>query len=137
MAEPADIRDATAAYVAGIIAQAPPMNQEQRDRLQVLLAHIHSARQRLRTDKMGSRLAATSPTCSNHGVDMRPSWWSYPTQCGNNHDWKPGSVIVTWYPCADCPAAVANQMGHLRVACRTPGCASVWYRPAHAPDQVR
>ena len=82
---------------------------------------------------MSRKLADDSPTCSNRVVDMRPSWWSYPAQCSNCHDWKPGTVIVTWYPCAGCPEAVANQLGHLRVSCRVPGCASVWYRPAHTP----
>ncbi len=54
MAEPAERRDPTAVYVAGILAKAPPMSRQQRDRLQVLLGHIHSARQQLRTGNTGS-----------------------------------------------------------------------------------
>jgi hypothetical protein len=132
MAEPAETRDATAVYVAGILAKSPPMSRQQRDRLQVLLAHIHSARQQLRSASIDRKVPASSPAASHRVTDMRPPWWIYPAQCANSHDWKPGSVIVTWYPCADCPAAVANQMGHLRVSCRASGCASVWHGPAHA-----
>jgi hypothetical protein len=133
MAEPAETRDATTVYVAGILAKSPPMSRQQRDRLQVLLAHIHNARQQLRSGNTDRRLAESSPASSHRAPDSRPSWWSYPAQCGNYHDWKPGSVIVTWYPCAECPAAVTNRMGHLQVSCRTPGCACVWLSPAHVP----
>jgi hypothetical protein len=132
MAEPAESRDATAAYIAGIVAQGPPMSQEQRDRLRTLLARIHSARQQLRTGNTGSRLTAVAPACPVSALDLRPSWWGYPTRCANSHEWRPGSVVVAWYPCTDCPAAIANRMGHLRVSCRTPDCTSVWFRPAHA-----
>jgi hypothetical protein len=136
MAEPAPARDASASYIADILAKAPPMNRQQRDRLQVLLAQIHSARQQLRTASTasgGRRPAEQSLASSQRAVDAQPLWWSYPAQCSNHHDWKPGSVMVTWQACGDCPAAAANQLGHLRVSCRTPGCSSVWYSPSHLP----
>lgn len=139
MAEPAPARDPSASYIADILAKAPPMSRQQRDRLQVLLAQIHNARQQLRTASTastastGRRLAEQSLASSQPAVGAQPLWWSYPAQCSNHHDWKPGSVMVTWEPCGDCPAAAANQLGHLRVSCRTPGCPSVWYSPSHLP----
>ena len=158
-----ETRDVSTAYVADILAKAPPMSWQQRDRLQVLLAHIHNARQQLRTGNTsstgsarslgstgsasstgslgsasslapGPTLAENPSACSHRVADARPSWWNYPAHCSNYHDWKPGGVVVTWHACVDCPAAVANGLGHLRVSCRTPGCTSSWYRPAHAPD---
>jgi hypothetical protein len=144
-----ETRHVSTAYVADILAKAPPMSWQQRDRLQVLLALIHNARQQLRTGNTsstgsasslgslgstGPTLAENPPACSHRVADTRPSWWSYPAHCSNYHDWKPGGVVVTWHPCVDYPAAVANGLGHLQVSCRTPGCTSSWYRPAHSPD---
>jgi hypothetical protein len=157
MAEPAPTRDPSSSYIADILAKAPPMSRQQRDRLQVLLAQIHNARQQLRTastasiaatasitstestrstariGSAGRGLAEESPASAHPIADVRPLWWSYPAQCSNHHEWKPGSVIVSWQACADCPAAVANQLGHLRAICRSPGCNSVWFSPDHLP----
>ena len=142
-ADPAETRDVTTGYVADVLAKAPPMSWQQQDRLQILLALIHNARQQLRTgntssiDGTGStgsegRLLAEDPPAYTQVLDGRPAWWSYPAHCSNYHDWKPGTVVVTWHACADCPAAVANGLGHLRVSCQAPGCISVWDRPGHS-----
>ena len=66
----------------------------------------------------------------------RPAWWQYPTECHHGHEWGPGLVTVGWTPC-DCPEAKAEKLGHLYVRCRAvEGCSSIWYRPAHSPQQA-
>lgn len=67
----------------------------------------------------------------------RPAWWFYPERCANGHEWGPGLVLVSWQRCHCAPARAAHPeraaWGHLTVACRVPGCGSVWYRPRHEP----
>ena len=62
-------------------------------------------------------------------------WWAYPEHCANGHPWGPGKVAVSSSPC-QCPPARAAQprgSGHRKIACRTPGCRSVYYQPRHEP----
>jgi len=80
-----------------------------------------------------------SDTCSNRAVGVRrPAWWFYPERCANGHEWGPGLVLVSWERCHCAPARAAHRTraawGHLVVACRVPGCGSVWYRPRHEPS---
>jgi hypothetical protein len=73
-------------------------------------------------------------TCSNRLMDVRrPDWWTYPDQCQHGHQWGPGRVIVSWMPCQCAPAraARARGSGHRTIACREPGCTSVYYEPRH------
>jgi hypothetical protein len=69
----------------------------------------------------------------------RPAWWYYPEQCANGHEWASGRVLVSWERCHCAPARAAHPdraaSGHLTVACRAPGCRSVWYRPRHEPGK--
>jgi hypothetical protein len=48
----------------------------------------------------------------------RPSWWTYPTQCENAHEWGLGRVTIGWtsYMCAERKPSA----GHIRVYCREP-----------------
>ena len=68
---------------------------------------------------------------------QRPDW-PYPERCGNGHEWgQPGRALVTWKRCL-CPGAQTLHpdraiWGHFTVACREPGCRSVWYDPPHEP----
>ena len=68
----------------------------------------------------------------------RPDRWPYPKLCGNGHEWgRPGRALVTWQRCL-CPGAQTlypDQViwGHFVVACREPGCESVFYDPPHEP----
>jgi len=68
---------------------------------------------------------------------QRPDW-PYPERCGNGHEWgRPGGALVTWKRCL-CPGAQTLHpheaiWGHFVVACREPGCRSVWYDPPHEP----
>ena len=59
---------------------------------------------------------------------QRPSWWCYPLECANGHEWGPGRIILSWMPC-DCPPARAAREhgpGHMVVYCdAAPGCRSV------------
>jgi len=65
----------------------------------------------------------------------RPRWWIYPIECANGHDWGPGRVLVSWLPCQCGPARAAQPQGsgHRVIACRVPGCGSVFYEPPHDP----
>jgi hypothetical protein len=103
---------------------------------------------RLRTCKhltdplhMRRKFGRTRPSSSSTGVLIvevevrRPAWWPYPEQCGDGHEWGPGLVLVSW---AQCHCAGARRLhsdqaiwGHFTVACREPGCRSVWYDPPH------
>ncbi len=67
-----------------------------------------------------------------------PDWWTYPTRCGNGHDWGPGRVIVSWMPCLCDPAREAQQKGsgHRVIVCRTPGCGFEVYEPWHDPGSA-
>jgi len=57
----------------------------------------------------------------------RPGWWAYPLACRNGHEWRPGTITVSWLPCT-----CRGGLGHLRVSCRTDGCTSpAWYKPRH------
>jgi hypothetical protein len=66
--------------------------------------------------------------------------WPYPERCGNGHEWgRPGGALVTWKRCL-CPGAQTLHpheaiWGHFVVACREPGCRSVWYDPPHEPGK--
>jgi len=66
---------------------------------------------------------------------LRPAWWDYPLECENGHEWGPGRVIVSFARCDCAPVRAAyperGSRGHLSVACREPGCRSVWYSPRH------
>ena len=67
----------------------------------------------------------------------RPDWWFYPEQCERGHEWGPGRVLVSFTRC-HCPPVrgvygETGGLGHLKVACREPGCRSVWYDPPHEP----
>jgi len=68
---------------------------------------------------------------------QRPAWWYYPEQCENGHEWAPGQVSVSFTRCYCPPVRAAygetGDMGHLTVACRVPGCRSVWHSPPHEP----
>jgi hypothetical protein len=55
-----------------------------------------------------------------------------PVACRLHHPWRPGTVTVSWEPC-ECAAAQAARGGHIRVACRAPGCSEVWWSPRHQP----
>jgi hypothetical protein len=79
-----------------------------------------------------------SRACSNRvGGVRQPAWWPYPERCQNGHEWGPGRVLVTWQQCS-CPGAQTLHpdraiWGHFTVACRAPGCRSVWLDPPHRP----
>ena len=66
----------------------------------------------------------------------RPDRWPYPKLCGNGHEWgRPSRALVTWQRCL-CPGAQTlypDQViwGHFVVACREPGCGSVWHDLPH------
>ena len=66
-----------------------------------------------------------------------PAWWPYPERCGNGHEWGPGLVLVSWQQCHCASAQMLHPdraiWGHFTVACREPGCRSVWYDPPHEP----
>jgi hypothetical protein len=58
-----------------------------------------------------------------------PSWWCYPAQCGQGHEWGPGLISAGWTPCG-----CRGGLGHRTVRCEAePGCRSVWYSPRHDP----
>ncbi|HEY7012682.1 MAG TPA: hypothetical protein VH480_08010 [Streptosporangiaceae bacterium] len=65
----------------------------------------------------------------------RPRWWIYPIECANGHAWGPGRVLVSWLPCQCGPARATQPQGsgHRVIACRVPGCGSVFYEPPHDP----
>jgi hypothetical protein len=71
-------------------------------------------------------------------MDVHQSdWWPYPERCANGHEWGPDRVLVVWQRCL-CPGAQTLHedqaiWGHFTVACRAPGCRSVWYDPPHEP----
>jgi len=58
-------------------------------------------------------------------------------QCQNGHEWGPGRVLVSYTRCYCRPVRAAygepGDMGRLTVACRVPGCTSMWYTPRHEP----
>jgi hypothetical protein len=68
-----------------------------------------------------------------------PVWWPYPERCGNGHEWGPGLVLVSWQQCHCAGAQMLHPdraiWGHFTVACREPGCRSVWYDPP--PSRAR
>ena len=70
----------------------------------------------------------------------RPDWWCYPEQCANGHEWAPGLITVSFARCDCAPVQAAfpdrRARGHLAVACRVPGCGSVWYSPRHDPGPL-
>jgi hypothetical protein len=69
----------------------------------------------------------------------RLAWWRSPERCTNGHEWSPGRVIVSFERCDCAPIRAAypgRGQGHLSVACREPGCLSVWYSPPHEARTV-
>jgi len=66
---------------------------------------------------------------------QRPDWWRYPERYANGHEWGPGRVLVSWQRCHCAGAQTLHPdraiWGHFTVACREPGCQSVWYDPPH------
>ncbi len=64
----------------------------------------------------------------------RPNWWCYQLQCRNGHDWRPGTITVSWLPCL---CAGNGSTGHLRVSCRTDGCTSPAWVPPASPRRRR
>jgi hypothetical protein len=59
-------------------------------------------------------------------------WPGFPEQCRLGHQWKPGTVLITWRPC-ECETAAAARGGHIEVTCNEPGCSERWQRPLHEP----
>jgi hypothetical protein len=70
----------------------------------------------------------------------RPAWWSWPAECENGHEWGPDRVLVSFTRCHCAPVHEAygetGGLGHLTVACGTPGCRSKWYTPPHEPGML-
>jgi len=88
---------------------------------------------------LARRLAASdSQLRSNRVMALRrPDWWCYPELCTDGHERGPGLILVSRERCRYAPARAAHPdraaWGHLTVACRVPGCESVWYDPPHEP----
>ena len=71
---------------------------------------------------------------------QQPDWWLYPERCENGHEWGPGRVLVSWERCHCAGARAAHPeryaWGNRTVACREPGCGSVWYDPPRGPHSA-
>jgi hypothetical protein len=59
-------------------------------------------------------------------------WPGFPEECRLGHQWKPGTVLITWRPC-ECEPAATTRGGHVEVTCNEPGCSERWQRPLHEP----
>src|SRR5262249_15221914 len=66
--------------------------------------------------------------------------WPYRERCGNGHEWGRGLVLTTWEPCLCRGAQTLHPdqtiWGYFVVACREPGCESVFYDPPHEPGRL-
>jgi hypothetical protein len=83
---------------------------------------------------LANEVPSVSIICLNTRVvlDRDPDWPGFPLECRSHHDWRPGTVTITWEPCG-CSAAQRARGGHIKVACNAPGCRELWWRPRHQP----